>query len=76
MADAGDRLHDAVDALVNKSIDAFSTDALGADLIDIRQAIDRLEAEFLRRLHRFHRERGAQSEGGGPRCPGCAIAAG
>ena len=65
MPDARDRLHDAVDALVDESIDAFSTHALGADLIDIRQAIDRLEAEFLRRLHRFHRERGAQSEGGG-----------
>jgi len=63
--DARDRVSDAVDALVDEAIDAFSTDALGADLIDIRRAIDRLEAEFLRRLHRFHHARGAQADGGG-----------
>ena len=43
---------------------AFSTHALGADLIDIRRAIDRLEAEFLRRLHRFDRAHGALADGG------------
>jgi hypothetical protein len=63
--DARDRVTEAVDALVSESINDFSTHALGEDLIDIRQAIDRLEAEFLRRLHRFHRERGAQADGGG-----------
>src|ERR1700733_5851598 len=64
-ADARDRLGEAVDALVGESIDAFSTDALGADLIDIRRAADRLEAEFLRRLDRFDRAHGAQADGGG-----------
>jgi Domain of unknown function (DUF222)/HNH endonuclease len=64
MPDASDQLHDAVDALVDESIDALSTHALGADLIDIRRAIDRLEAEFLRRLHRFHRAHGALADGG------------
>src|ERR1700694_3137433 len=59
-----DRVHDAVDALVDESIDGVSTHALGADLIDIRRAIDRLEAEFLRRLHRFHNARGALADGG------------
>jgi hypothetical protein len=59
------RLQAAVDGLVAESTDAFSTEALGADMVDIRGAIDRLEAEFLRRLHRFHNERGAQSDGGG-----------
>ena len=44
---------------------AVSTHALGADIVDIHRAIDRLQAEFLRRLHRFHRERGAQADGGG-----------
>jgi hypothetical protein len=62
--EARDRVHDAVDALVDGSIDDLSTHALGEDLIDIRQAIDRLEAEFLRRLHRFHRAHGALADGG------------
>ena len=62
--DARDRVHDAVDALVDESIEEFSTHALGEDLIDIRQAIDRLEAEFLRRLHRFDRTHGALADGG------------
>src|SRR5579863_1800067 len=57
------RLQEAVDALVAESIETFSTETLSADLVDMRRAIDRLEAEFLRRLHRFHSERGAQSDG-------------
>src|ERR1700686_2514774 len=63
--DARDRVNEAVDALVDESIDELSTHALGADLVDIRRAIDRLEAEFVRRLHRFHCARGAQADGGG-----------
>src|SRR6202790_5819894 len=63
--DARDRVQDAVDALVDESIDGVSTHALGADLVDIRGAVDRLEAEFIRRLHRFHCARGAQADGGG-----------
>src|SRR6202163_4293426 len=63
--EARDRLQYTVDALVDESIDGVSTHALGADLVDIRRAIDRLEAEFIRRLHRFHHERGAQADGGG-----------
>src|SRR6202163_4199453 len=62
--DARERLEDAVDALVDESIDEFSAHALGEDLTDIRRAIDRLEAEFLRRLHRFDREHGAVAAGG------------
>ena len=74
--DARDRLDEAVDALVDESIEEFSTHALGADLVDIRRAIDRLEAEFIRRLHRFHRARGAvRPTAAGARCPGCEAAA-
>jgi hypothetical protein len=62
--DAKSRLEEAVDGLVEESIDAFSTLALGEDMVDIRRAIDRLEAEFLRRLYRFHNERGGQDDGG------------
>src|SRR5580704_2653869 len=58
------RLSSAVDALVDESIDGFSGLALSEDLVDIRRAVDRLEAEFLRRLHRFHNERGGQGDGG------------
>src|ERR1700678_798465 len=36
-----------------------------AHIIQIRLAVDRLEAECLRRLHRFHADRGAQSDSGG-----------
>ncbi len=55
--------------------------ALGADLVDIRHEIDRLEAEFIRRLHRFHCARGAQDDGGGStvswlrRCCGMTVKA-
>jgi Domain of unknown function (DUF222) len=62
--DARDRVHEAVDALVDESIDAVSTHALAEDLVDIRRAIDRLEAEFVRRLHRFDRAHGAVADGG------------
>ena len=65
MPDTRERLTEAVAALVGESIDGFSTQALGEDLVDLRRAIDRLEAECIRRLHRFHRERGAQSDGSG-----------
>src|ERR1019366_2411839 len=64
MPQVGDRLHDAVKGLVDESIDDVSTHARGADLIDIRRAVDRLEAEFIRRLHRFHHARGALADGG------------
>jgi hypothetical protein len=64
MPQVGDRLHDAVNVLVDESIDDVSTHALGADLIDIRRAIDRLEAEFIRRLHRFDQAHGALADGG------------
>jgi hypothetical protein len=62
--DARNDVKRAVDALVDESIDGVSTHALGEDLIDIRRAIDRLEAEFLRRLHCFDRAHGALADGG------------
>ena len=64
MAVANHRLDEAVDALVDESIDDLATDALGADLVDMRRAIDRLEAEFIRRLHRFDRAHGSLADGG------------
>ena len=63
--DARQRFRDGVDALINESIDRLTTSELGADIIEMSLALDRLEAERLRRLHRFHRERGADADGGG-----------
>ncbi len=63
--EATTRLTAAVDTLVAESIEGFSTAALGDDLVDIRRAIDRLEAVSIRRLHRFHSQRGALADGGG-----------
>jgi hypothetical protein len=57
------RLGEAVDALVDRPIDGLTSQALGEDIIDIRVAIDRLEAESLRLIHRFHQDRGALSDG-------------
>ena len=57
------RLGEAVDALVDRPIDGLTSQALGEDIIDIRVAIDRLEAESLRLIDRFHRDRGALSDG-------------
>jgi len=65
MSAVKERLREDVDALVGESIDAVSTDELGADLIDIRRAVDRLEAEFVRRLHRFDRAGGSLADGVG-----------
>src|SRR5580700_719250 len=60
--DTRERLHDAVDALVGESIDGFTTHALGEDIVVMRREIDRLEAECLRRLHRFDASHGALAE--------------
>ena len=59
------RVNDAVDVLVSESIDGLTTHALGEDLVEIGRAIDRLEAERLRRLHRFDAEHGGYVDGGG-----------
>jgi hypothetical protein len=56
-------LSEAVDGLAEEPIDNLSDNALGRDLVDIRRQIDRLEAEFMRRLHRFDRNHGALADG-------------
>ena len=65
IADTKVRVNDAVDVLVSESIDGLTTHALGEDLVEIGRAIDRLEAERLRRLHRFDAEHGGYVDGGG-----------
>jgi Domain of unknown function (DUF222) len=58
-----DSLADAVSGVAAETIDHASDHAVGEDLVAIRAQIDRLEAEFIRRLHRFDRGRAALAEG-------------
>lgn len=58
-----DQLANDVDNLAQESIDQLPDSALGDDLVGIRRQMDRLEAQFLRRLHRFDRNHGAAAEG-------------
>jgi Domain of unknown function (DUF222) len=58
-----DSLADAVGGVAAETIDHRSDHAIGDDLVAIRAQIDRLEAEFIRRLHRFDRSRAALAEG-------------
>lgn len=52
------RLDGAVDELVGEAIDNFGEDALVEDLVALRRHIDRLEADFNRRLNAFwHQQR-------------------
>jgi hypothetical protein len=62
----GTRLEQAVDALVDESIDAFSTQALGEDLRDIRRSVDRCIA--------FIRSAAPRSMAGARPSRGCAAA--
>ena len=57
-----DHLTSVVDALADESIAGHTTHALGDDLVTLRRQIDRLEAQFIRRLHRFHTNHGAHGE--------------
>ncbi len=63
VATATEKLACAVDTLAAEALDGLTDHCLGDDLVAIRRQVDRLEAEFIRRLHRFDRNRGALSEG-------------
>ena len=56
-------LHQAIDRLAADDIDHLSDPGLGEELISLRRSIDRLEAEFGRRLRRFDRLRGHVADG-------------
>jgi len=53
-----DRLRDTVEAFASEDIDAYTADAVADDLIPMRQLMDRLEAEFARRVAHFERRGG------------------
>jgi hypothetical protein len=53
----------AVDAVVGEDVDQRSAGQLGADLVAERRQIDRLEADFSRRLRRFEALDGHSADG-------------
>ena len=53
----------AVDAVAAEEIDGVSAAALEEQIVGVRRQIDRLEAEFCRRLRRFERARGFVASG-------------
>ena len=53
----------AIEELKRTEVDTVATEALGDELVQLRDAIDRLEAEFTRRLRRFDQCRGARQCG-------------
>lgn len=57
------RLRASVDELAEERLDYAPDAALEVQLIEMRRQIDRLEAEFCRRLRRFERARGFISAG-------------
>ena len=61
--DGFDRLGAAVDGVVGERIEQRSAGRLGEDLVAIRRQIDRLEAEFSRRLGRFETLGGHRADG-------------
>ncbi len=52
-----------MDGLAAEPVDHLSTHELGDELMGLRHQIDRIEAQFIRRLHRFDRGHGAVAEG-------------
>jgi hypothetical protein len=58
-----DELASAVNNVAAEQIDDIADDTLANQLVSQRRLIDRMEAEFVRRLHRFDLSHGALSEG-------------
>jgi Domain of unknown function (DUF222)/HNH endonuclease len=58
-----DELAGVVDAVVAEDIDALSDAALSDDLVALTRSVERLEAEVIRRVQRFHQRRVAASSG-------------
>jgi Domain of unknown function (DUF222)/HNH endonuclease len=56
-------LSGAVARLASEEVDGVDGHELGDELVCMRRLMDRLEAEFVRRVERFDRGRGALSEG-------------
>src|SRR5215813_7965971 len=52
------QLHEAIDRLAQEDLELVPASGLGDDLRGLRSAIERMEAEFSRRLERFDRNQG------------------
>jgi uncharacterized small protein (DUF1192 family) len=52
------RLHEAIDRLAQEDLELVPAASLGDDLRALRSAIERMEAEFSRRLERFDSDQG------------------
>ena len=52
------RLHEAIDGLAQEDLELVPASCLGDDLRGLRSTIERMEAEFSRRLERFDRHQG------------------
>lgn len=64
-ASALERLSTAIGELTESHLSGPDSEPLGAQLVELRSAIDRLEAEFLRRLEVFDRRGGGAASGAG-----------
>jgi Domain of unknown function (DUF222) len=56
-------LHAAIDRCADETVAELPDAALAEDLVELRRAVDRLEAEFARRLAIFDRRQGCRLEG-------------
>jgi hypothetical protein len=57
-----DSLVSAIDGLAAEDVESLDVASLGGELVELRRAADRLEAEFVRRLASFDRRGGADAE--------------
>ncbi|MBW3601538.1 MAG: hypothetical protein KY434_02425, partial [Actinobacteria bacterium] len=56
-------LRSALDDLAGEQLDGLDDAALGSGLVELRRAIDRLEADWLRRLAEFDRREAWRGDG-------------
>jgi hypothetical protein len=60
---ATNALLDAVACLADEPLDDLTDDALGADIVALRGVVDRVEAQFIRRVQRFDLRHAALADG-------------
>jgi hypothetical protein len=62
-------LWSGIDELAGEDTEALDLATVGLDIVMIRMAIEQLEAQCLRRLARFDRDRGFEDDGAGATRP-------
>jgi hypothetical protein len=58
-----DKLAADIDELAAEDVQQLADGVLGTDLVALRRLVDRIEAEFIRRVERFDRTHGALADG-------------